>query len=254
MTAIKEKNSNELLHFAELLVDEVNSGNEPEVNRIIMQMGELQENHLFQEIGKITRKLHTALGGCEVDSRMQSIAQSDIPDAKLRLNHVISMTEDSANRTLSAIETAMPVSDTLSRNSSDLYSKWQKFISRNMSYDEFRSMSQEINDFLGETTQQAKILNQSLTDILMAQDFQDLTGQIIKRVIRLVQEVEDNMVEMIRTPVYTQNQAEATAQQKVHEEQVMSAGQGPAVPNVKDAGAAVNGQDEVDDLLSSLGF
>ncbi|MEE9343498.1 MAG: protein phosphatase CheZ [Gammaproteobacteria bacterium] len=250
MTAVISNNNEALLGCAENLVDRIEEGNETEITRIISQLGEIQEKAMFQEIGKITRKLHDALGGGSTDSRMISIAQSDIPDAKMRLNHVISMTEESANKTLTAIEAALPVSDLLHENSEKLYAKWQKFRSKDMSFDEFRSMSGEIDTFLGETCGQAKTINSKLTDVMMAQDFQDLTGQIIRRVISLVQEVEENLVDMIKSPI---DSSEPVNDKKADADK-LQAGMGPAVPNVAEAGVAVSGQDEVDDLLSSLGF
>jgi chemotaxis protein CheZ len=87
---------------------------------------------------------------------------------------------------------------------------------------------------------------------MMAQGFQDLTGQIIRRVITLVTEVEDNLVELIRLS----GDAEASMQnggEAANTEDIMQ-GVGPQVPGVSDDGGSVSGQDEVDDLLSSLGF
>jgi len=90
----------------------------------------------------------------------------------------------------------------------------------------------------------------------MAQEFQDLTGQILRRVITLVQEVEDNLVELIRLSGGEKAEVEpgASASKETKNTEDILKGVGPQVPGVGDDGGAVSGQDEVDDLLSSLGF
>ena len=90
---------------------------------------------------------------------------------------------------------------------------------------------------------------------MMAQDFQDLTGQIIRRVINLVQEVEDNLVELIRLSGSVESAvADKVPAQKSCPDGAVMQGLGPQVPGLGETAGAVSGQDEVDDLLSSLGF
>jgi chemotaxis protein CheZ len=204
----------------------------------------------------MTRQLHDSLTSFALDSRMQSLAESDIPDAKARLNHVISMTEDSANRTLNAVDGTLPIAENLQKSSNDLIEKWDRFRNKDMNVDEFRSMSHEIDTFLGETRDSADRIHSNLSEVMMAQDFQDLTGQIIRRVITLVTEVEDNLVDLIRLSGSSEADAgrdKALSKDGVSEEDLMK-GVGPQVPGVGEEGGSVSGQDEVDDLLSSLGF
>ena len=98
-----------LLSQARALVSELEAGNSGAAAEVIEELGRLREQTLFQELGKMTRQLHDSLTSFALDSRMQSLAESDIPDAKARLNHVISMTEDSANRTLNAVDMTLPL-------------------------------------------------------------------------------------------------------------------------------------------------
>ena len=252
MEPATKTDSHLLLDQARTLVTELEAGNDSAAGGLIEELSRMREQTLFQELGKMTRQLHDSLTSFALDSRMQSMAESDIPDAKARLNHVINMTEESANRTLSAVEGTLPIAEQLQDQANILHEKWDRFRNKDMNVEEFRGMSQEIGDFLDVTTTRASQIHGNLSEVMMAQGFQDLTGQIIRRVITLVTEVEDNLVELIRLSgdaeagIETSGDAETT-------EDIMQ-GIGPQVPGVSDDGGSVSGQDEVDDLLSSLGF
>lgn len=256
MEPAHKMNNDALLSQARALVTELESGNAAAAEKLIDDLGRIREQTLFRELGKMTRQLHDSLTSFALDSRMQALAESDIPDAKARLNHVITMTEDSANRTLTAVEGTLPIAEQLQASADDLHAKWGRFRNKDMSVDEFRSMSREIDDFLGATCEHASQINSNLSEVMMAQDFQDLTGQIIRRVINLVQEVEDNLVELIRLSGGSEfeDRAERGPTRNAPSDERLLQGLGPQVPGVNDAGATVSGQDEVDDLLSSLGF
>ncbi len=256
MEAAKKLNSDALLDQARSLVTELEAGNVVAAEQAIEELGRIREQNLFQELGKMTRQLHDSLTSFALDSRMHSLAESDIPDAKARLNHVIAMTEDSANRTLTAVEGTLPIAEDLQNSANDLHEKWDRFRNKDMNVDEFRNMSKEIDDFLTMTCDNAGRIHGNLSEVMMAQDFQDLTGQIIRRVITLVQEVEDNLVELIRLSGSLEPDAagETTAVQASQDNDDVMKGVGPQVPGVGEAGGSVSGQDEVDDLLSSLGF
>ncbi len=238
------------LDTAKKLVELLEQGEESSAVELIEELSAMRESSLFMELGKLTRDLHNTLTGFQIDSRLSSMTEKDIPDAKERLNHVITMTESSADRTLNSVEATLPISDELQQKSADLQEKWNRFKSRDMDVNEFRNMSHEIDDFFAFLNTAAPQMHSNLNDILMAQDFQDLTGQIIRRVINMVQEVEDSLVDLVRIT------GEKMVQKQPEEEKKEGPdieAQGPAVPGV-DKGDIVTGQDEVDDLLSSLGF
>lgn len=248
-----EQHENELLDNAKRLVAELEAGNSDGAGETLDALAKLRETELFQQLGKLTRELHDAMSNVELDQRFSNLAQQDIPDAKERLNYVIDMTEESANKTLEAVEASLPISDDLQKTSSEIYSDWQKFKSREMSADEFRKMSAKLDVFLPRVNEDTAVLHQKLSDVMMAQGFQDLTGQIIRRVIDLVVDVEDGLVELIRLSGVA-NKSEPEKKEQTEKEKAIEA-QGPAVPNTADeAVEVVHGQDEVDDLLSSLGF
>ncbi|HHO68430.1 MAG TPA: protein phosphatase CheZ, partial [Gammaproteobacteria bacterium] len=122
----------ELLASARALVNELEAGNRAAADRLIDALGKAREQSLFRELGKMTRQLHEALNGFTLDSRMAALAESDIPDARMRLNHVITMTEESANRTLSAVESTLPVAEQLRSQADGLGGKWRRFRNKDM--------------------------------------------------------------------------------------------------------------------------
>lgn len=252
MEPASKPDGNAVLDQARKLVSELETGNIDAASNLIDELGRAREQNLFRELGKMTRQLHDALNGFTIDSRMVSLAESDIPDAKARLSHVITMTEESANRTLTAVEGTLPIAEQLQEQADTLHEKWGRFCNKGMRVEEFRDMSKEINDFLAITKGQAGQIHSNLSEVMMAQDFQDLTGQIIRRVITLVQEVEDNLVELVRLSGAARIEQQAQENAVERDEDLMR-GVGPQVPGVNASGA-VSSQDEVDDLLSSLGF
>jgi chemotaxis protein CheZ len=235
--------SDERLALAEELVLQLKAGNETESSSIISRLSNGRENELFIEVGRLTRELHEAINEFLIDPRINEMAQVEIPDASERLSYVITMTEKSANTTLGAVEAGLPLADDLGEKARDISAKWEQFCNRELSVDDFRVLSKELASFLVLTTERSKQLHGHLTEVLMAQDFQDLTGQIIRQVITLVHDVEDKLVQLVRI-----SGAKLPEKQKdTHKLE------GPVIPGI-DQGNTVSGQDDVDDLLSSLGF
>ncbi|MGE0081060.1 MAG: protein phosphatase CheZ [Thiohalomonadaceae bacterium] len=229
------------------LVLRMEQGEEVAAARLLDELVHLREDSLFRELGKLTRDFHESLNNFRLDARLADIAQNEIPDARDRLSYVISMTEQAANRTLTAIEDSLPTCEALESRAGALREQWARFMRRELDAQAFRELSRDLEAFLGSTGEDLPRVRANLQDVLMAQGFQDLTGQIIRRVITLVEELERNLVELVRISgqnlVQPAKEEKATSGSGVH---------GPAVPGL-DTGT-VSGQDEVDDLLSSLGF
>lgn len=246
------------LEQARTLVAQLEQGKEEEAVRLLDELTKQREESLFSELGKLTRQLHEALNSFRVDSRIAEVAEREFPDARERLKYVITMTEQAAEKTLDAVEGSMPLCDDLEQRASHIQEEWGRFTRRELDADGFRALSRDVESFLSEVTEGAPRLRGSLQEVLMAQDFQDMTGQIIKRVISLVEDVEESLVELIR--ISGQNlmpEAIKEGHKKEEEEREKPAASGieatgPAVPGVDPE--TVSGQDEVDDLLSSLGF
>lgn len=211
-------------------------------------------SELFAEVGKLTRQLHDSLKGFQVDPAIDNLLIEDIPDAKRRLNHVIDMTEQAANKTMDAVESCLPIADKLNSGISQILPSWQRLMSRDMKVGEFKELCHSLNGFLNQASLDATALQGSLTEVLMAQDYQDLTGQILRRVIELVREVEDSLIGLLTAfghsnlPTVDRPAAVAVKKPKAGHE-----AEGPIIDaQLRDD--VVQGQDDVDDLLSSLGF
>jgi chemotaxis protein CheZ len=234
--------SEERLAQARALVAALEGGDTAEAERITKEISTDKDDALFQEVGRLTRELHEAIVGFLLDDRIAQFAQHDIPDAAERLKHVITMTEDAANQTLTAVEESLPVAEELETRAGELAEQWERFRARKLELEDFRVLSAEMSDFLTLVHGHSKTLNTKLSEVLMAQGFQDLTGQIIRRVITLVHDVEEKLVHLVAISGSARNVKKAEAELE-----------GPVVPGVTE-GDVLNSQDDVDDLLSSLGF
>jgi chemotaxis protein CheZ len=234
------------LQQARDLVRCLESGDISAADALVSCMTHLHESNLFRELGRLTRELHDAISGFLLDERLQRLARQEIPDATERLRYVIAMTEQSANTTLGAVEAGMPLVESLQRDAERLAGEWRRFRGRELTLQDFRRLSEELSGFLGRVGSDSGVLHDQLSEVLMAQGFQDLTGQIIRKVIHLVQDVEDKLVELLRLSGEGLPKQASPAEPE-------PPGHGPTVPGV-DAAGVVGGQDEVDDLLSSLGF
>ena len=235
------------LALAKELVKALEHGEKGIADELLDEIANLRETQLFKEIGKLTRQLHDTMRSFSLDSRIAAMTEKDIPDAKERLHYVIAMTEQAANQTLNAVETLLPVSEQLNRQVSELAGKWGRFLDREMPYEEFKTMSREIALHFSESKSSLQAVQAGLNEILLAQGYQDITGQIIRRVIDLVQDLEVGMVEVIRI---SGGKIKPAADGAVEEELL-----GPVVPGIDDKkGDVASSQDDVDDLLSSMGF
>jgi chemotaxis protein CheZ len=233
------------------LLASLERGDEKGAKEVIDDLTSIRESDLYKEMGKLTRELHDAITAFGMDEQITNLAQQEIPDARQRLRHVIDMTDQAAHRTLNAVEESLPICEELESRSRTLQEDWQRFKKRDMDINEFKQLAKRLDEFFTVNTGDAGKLRSSLNNVLMAQDFQDLTSQIIKKVIKLVEEVESNLVELIKL---TRTPAEVNADTQRSENKQTEKLAGPVVPGVNDSGSTVSGQDEVDDLLSSLGF
>ena len=237
----------EQLYLARSLVSHLETGNQEGAVSAIAELAGVRDSLLFREVGRLTRELHDSINGFMMDARLADIAQTEMPDAAERLRYVISATEQAANTTLGAVEDSLPLADSLRSDARHLAAQWERFNSRKLSVDDFRELSAELSAFLSATQTNSEALHDKLSEVLLAQGYQDITGQIIRKVISLVDDVEGKLVELVRLS----GNRPKTRSTAVDGRDI--AAQGPAVPGV-DRAEMVNGQDDVDDLLSSLGF
>jgi len=196
---------------------------------------------LIHRIASLTRMLRDSMRELGLDQAIKDAAQA-IPDARDRLRYVAQMTEQAATRVLNATEAAGPIQDNLSRGAQALDARWQQWFDQPLELPEARELVKDTRAFLGQVPAQAQQTQGRLMEIVMAQDFQDLTGQVIMRMMDVVGAIERELLQVLLDNV---------PQERRDEAQTLLNG-----PQVSPAGKAdvVTSQDQVDDLLASLGF
>ena len=201
-----------------------------------------REAVMYSRVGQLTRKFHDALRELGYDKSLERAA-SAIPDAKDRLQYVATMTEQAAERVLNATDRAKPLQDEMERQAQALSQGWQQLFDNKLSVEEFKLLATNSHRFLNELPSKTQATNQQLMEIVMAQDFQDLTGQVIKRVLNMVQQVEGELVEFLME----------YSPEREPEQCSTGLENGPVI-NATGRTDVVANQQQVDDLLESLGF
>jgi len=207
-----------------------------------------QESDLFHQVGKLTRELHEALNNFNIDSRLIDLTENEIPNTRERLNYVITTTEEAAHKTLGFIDLSLPLTSKLKQITEKFDSSWHRFRIEESDTDKFREFKKEIESYLPEVQQHSDQIHKNLSDMMLVQGYQDLTGQVISQVISLVEEVESNLVRLVQV-----SSQHLEHKQKDNKPVDPIKAEGPQI-NAENKPNVVNNQDEVDDLLSSLGF
>lgn len=199
-------------------------------------------DQMLSRIGQLTRMMHDSLRELGYDRALADAADA-IPDARERLAYVAEMTEKAATRTLAASEAAKPLQERLGADAASLAEDWDRVFANRLSVDEFRDLAARTRSFLREVPAQADATGRHLLEIMMAQDFQDLTGQVIKRMTEMTHTVEKQLLQLLieHAP-------------PARREQLAAAGLAGPVIGAKGTGAVVTSQQQVDELLESLGF
>jgi chemotaxis protein CheZ len=207
-------------------------------------------DEVLSRIGHMTRALHENLRGLGLDKLLEKAA-SDIPDARDRLDYVARLSEQAAKRVLDATDAASPLQDGIEQSAAALASSWQTLLDSDVRSDarsgegspEWRALAERTIASLAEARTSAVATRGHLMDIMMAQDFQDLTGQVIKRITGIAQNLEKQLVQVLVD----------FAPAEVKREFDNGLMNGPQI-NPEGDSEVVADQGQVDDLLDSLGF
>jgi chemotaxis protein CheZ len=161
------------LEQANLLVELLEANKQQEADELIQQIQNPTHSELFAEIGKLTRQLHESMSNFQLDSRLNDLATADIPDAKERLNYVITRTEEAANKTMDAVECILPMLDNLSGQVTRITPAWTELMDNDLKVNDFKLLCSDLDTLLTDTNQDTKKIHSLMTDVLMAQDYQD---------------------------------------------------------------------------------
>ncbi|HNH35978.1 MAG TPA: protein phosphatase CheZ [Rhodocyclaceae bacterium] len=197
---------------------------------------------VFNKLGHMARQLHDNMRELGYDRMLEETARQ-IPDARQRLSYIAQMTEQAASRVLNATDIAKPLQDQLLEKSEGLASRWDRMFANQLSVDEFKALAADTRAYFKEAPGKIRTTSDQLMEIMMAQDFQDLTGQVIKKVVEMAQSLESQLVGVLIEAIPEDRKAEAP-------EGLMN---GPVIDAAGRADVVTN-QAQVDDLLESLGF
>ena len=199
-------------------------------------VGEATPAEVFVQLGSITRLLHDTLSQLGVMPQLQNAAEG-IPDARSRLNYIAEKTASAADRVLTSVDNAKAEHARIAQATRELAARLQA--------DPVRAVaSGAVLNFVGEVESSTSRIDNHLTDIMLAQDFHDLTGQVVAKVVRLANDLEGSLLKLL-VQVIPPEQRE-----KVEQAIVLN---GPVV-NPEGRADVVANQEQVDDLLASLGF
>ncbi|KAF1047619.1 protein phosphatase CheZ [Xylophilus sp.] len=193
------------------------------------------------KIGTLTRQLHDALNELGYADKLRGTV-GELPDAKSRLSYIARLTGEAAEKVLGRVEQAKAQQDYIATESRRVLASLIK--------DPVAAVARgEILNFLVDVERVSKEADTHLTEIMMAQDFHDLTGQVIARVVNLAATIEEQLVQLLiqTAPPH----AQPAVQQVVEQQQPALAG---PVVDPENTADVVTSQSQVDDLLASLGF
>lgn len=197
---------------------------------------------VFAQLGQMTRGLNNLLKELGYDKTLAKVA-NELPDNRDRLNYIAAMTAQAAERTLNAAEAAQPIQSQLGESARTLSEKWDKLFAKQLGVVEFKDLVRDTRQYLADVPLRTDASGAHLMEIIMAQDFQDLTGQVIKRVLEAAQSLETQLLALLieTTP---EDKRQAVAPSLLN---------GPVI-NAAGRSDVVTSQEQVDDLLESLGF
>lgn len=208
----------------------------------VPEAGHGEHDMVLARVGQITRSLHESLRELGFDKVLEKATQ-DIPDVRERLNYVARMTEQAAQRVLNATDTAIPLQERIDAGASEVLNGWQTVLKAPFSEPDYRDMATLTMQCLADMRNDTSATKQQLLDIMMAQDFQDLTGQVIRKVTELAHNMEQQLVQLLIDYAPADVRRD-TDNGLLNGPQINPAGNSDVVAD----------QGQVDDLLDSLGF
>ncbi|MFT3858807.1 MAG: protein phosphatase CheZ [Aquabacterium sp.] len=201
---------------------------------------------IFQQLGTLTRQLHDTLNMLGVLPGLKNTVD-DLPDARSRLNYIATKTADAAEKVLNLVDTAKADQEHIATETRKLAAL--------ITADPVKAVaSGAVFNFVQDVETVTHRVDGHLTDIMMAQDFHDLTGQVVAKVVRLANDLETQLVKLlVQAAPLEQAQKVEAALTAHHHQQGEPTLEGPVV-DLEGRTDVVANQGEVDDLLASLGF
>ena len=219
------------------LLGAMESGDAPAFRHAFDSLCAEMDSGLLPELKRITAKAQSALARFSAEARLDALAGHEVPDARKRLTHVVKLTDEAAHRTLDLVELCGPLVDEAARGAAQL-----------LDSQDSPQWAERAAVFLGRTRSDTDALRAHLSELLMAQGYQDITGQIIRSVIALVDELERVLGKLVQI---AEGIEVTSLVRSLPTPPNWEQGLGPQVAGIAN-GDAVAGQDDIDALLSQM--
>jgi chemotaxis protein CheZ len=222
------------------------------------ESGDLASDRILARIGQLTRTLRDSMRELGIDKHVERAAEA-VPDARDRLKYIADMTEKAAERVLSAIDVAKPIQEQLQSGAAELDARWEQWYAAPIEREEVRALMNDTRTFLRGVPEATTATNSQLMEIMLAQDFQDLTGQVIKKITDVVYLIEQQLLGVLVENIALERREQFAANAAALAAEVSPTGSpehllnGPQI-NPEGKADVVQDQSQVDDLLASLGF
>jgi chemotaxis protein CheZ len=204
----------------------------------------LRERGLWDSLRQLDARLRAALDQFRLDPRLLRLAGKDIPDARARLDHVLRLTDEAAHKTLDLVESSTPLVARTSASAAALASECHDAHESGAASPYWADLLVRLQGHLTAAHKDGEQVKANLVEVLMAQGYQDLSGQIIRRVIELVAQLEDELARLV------QESAGAASENRraLSSDEDTRRGLGPAIPGI--SVSTVDGQQDVDELFA----
>jgi len=203
----------------------------------LVRLGHPNVSNVTTQVRRVANDLQYALDRFQIDSKLIDMAQRQVPDARLRLEHVLRLTADAAHRTLDLVERSAPLAEHAAHEAQRLLSQHRRALAST-------SNEAQMLAFLTLVATSMTTVKRNLAEVLITQGYQDLSGQIIRGVMKQIQELELALSELLRIAGPEESLQTGMANS--------CAGSGPQLPGIEPQ-SAMGDQSDVDALLSQMG-
>jgi chemotaxis protein CheZ len=225
--------------------------NQPMETKDQQSSSDITTDRILARIGKLTRILHDAVRELGLEKNIERAAEA-VPGARGRLRYIAAMAEQAAERVLGAVDVAKPVQDQLQDEAAVLDALWERWYAAPIGYDAARALLRDTRAFLLGVPVEVAATNAQLREIMMAQGFQDLTGQVIRTIMDLIALIEQQLVNVLLENI-GEDRRDAFAAHAAEVDTPDNLLKGPQI-NADGTAGGMQDQTQVDDLLANLGF
>ena len=225
------------------LREALEAGDEERFLVAVDQLTGVRERALWDSLRTLDERLRAALDQFRLDPRLLRLAGQEMPDARARLDHVLRLTDEAAHRTMDLVESSTPLVARTASAAAALGRECAAARAGSTATPISRELLGRLESHLAAAHADGETVKSNLGEVLMAQSYQDLSGQIIRRVIELVAQLEDELARLVQG-----TEGVAPGNRQAPPAQDASRGFGPAIPGIN--ASTVDGQQDVDELLA----